>query len=168
MPEKETVFSSKIKYNGVFSFKDFYKFCYDWLKEETGLDPLVEGKYDEKIAGDSKNIIVEWKGEKKITDYFKYEVEVKFRIEKLTNVEISQGGAKVTTNKGGVEVGIKGNLIRDYKGKFEITAFKKFLRGFYEKNIIASRVEQYTGKLAEDCNEFLEQAKAYLDLEGKK
>src|SRR3989344_344048 len=114
MSEKETVFSSKVKYGGIFSFKDFYKFCYDWLKEEAGMDPLSETKYEEKIAGDAKNIAVEWKGEKEVTDYFKFEVEVKFKIDMLSNVEINQRGAKISTNKGAITIEIKGNLVRDY------------------------------------------------------
>ena len=165
--EKETIFSSKISYTGIFSFKDFYKFCYDWLKDDTGMDPLAEIKYEEKIVGDTKNIIVKWKGEKKVTDYFKFEMEVNFKIEKLTNVEITQGGAKVSTNNGKVEVEVKGNLIRDYQGKFELSASKKFLRSIYEKWVIPARIEEYKEKLAKDSDEFLGQAKAYLDLEGK-
>ena len=168
MPEKETVFSSTVTYTGVFSFKDFYKFCYEWLKEETGMDPLAELKYEEKIAGDLKFILVKWKGEKKVTDYFKNEVEIEFKIDGLTNVEINQGGAKVNTNKGKVKITIKGNLVRDYEGKFELSAFKKFLRSIYEKWVIPARVLEYKEKLAKDCDEFLTQAKAYLDLEGKK
>lgn len=167
MAEKETIFSSKVEYGGIFSFRDFYKFCYEWLKEETGLE-LGETKYEEKIIGDAKKILIEWKGFREVTDYFKFELEVKFKIDKLTNVEISEGGAKVTTNKGTVSVDVKGNLIRDYKGKFEGTAFKKFLRGIYEKWVIPARVKEYEDKLAQDCDEFLGQAKAYLDLEGKK
>ncbi|MEK6841747.1 MAG: hypothetical protein AABX91_01185 [Nanoarchaeota archaeon] len=167
MPEKETVFSSKIAYGGVFSFKELYKFCYEWLKEETGLD-ISENKYEEKIVGESKNIVVEWKGEKKVTDYFKFEVEVKFTIDGLTNVEINQGGAKVNTNKGKATITVKGNLVRDYDGKFEGTAFKKYLRESYEKWVIPARVEEYSDKLSKSCDEFLSQAKAYLDLEGKK
>src|SRR3972149_779782 len=116
MPEKETIFSSKIKSTGIFSFKDFYKFCYDWLRE----------------------------------------------------VEINQGGAKVKTNQGSVETEIKGILVRDYEGKFETSAFKKFLRGIYEKWVIPSAIEEYKGKISESCDKFLNQAKAYLDLEGKK
>lgn len=63
MVEEETVFSSKVSYNGIFSFKDFYKFCYDWLTEETGLE-ISEGKYSEKLSEDVKNIDIEWTGEK--------------------------------------------------------------------------------------------------------
>lgn len=167
MVEKDKVFSSKIKYNGIVDFAEFYKFCYDWLKEETGLD-ISEDKYSEKIAGDSKNIDIEWSGERELTDYFKFEAKVSFRVVGLTNVEISEAGKKIKTNKGSIEVSIKGNLLRDYKGKFEKSGFQKFLRSIYEKSVIAARVEEFKGKIAGDCDEFLSQAKAYLDLIGKR
>ena len=167
MPEKETIFSSKIKYTGIFSFKDFYKFCYDWLTEETGLE-LVENKYTEKIEGAAKKIGVGWSGGAKLTDYFKFEARVDIKAEDLKEVEITQGGAKIKTNQGSVEVAIKGILVRDYEGKFETTAFKKFLRGIYEKWVIPSVIEEYKGKISGASDTFLNQAKAYLDLEGKK
>jgi hypothetical protein len=167
MAEKDTIFSSKIKYDGIFSFQDLYKFCYDWLTEETGLD-MSESKYVEKLNGNSKNIDVEWAGASKVTDYFSFEVKVGFKINGLTNVEINQGNAKIKTNKGSVEIKVKGVLIKDYQGKFETTAFKKFLRSIYEKWVIPSRIEEFEGKLVGDCDEFLSQTKAYLDLEGKK
>ena len=74
---------------------------------------------------------------------------------------------KVETNKGQVKIKTEGILSRDYKGKFETSAFNKFLREIYEKWIITSKVEEFKGKIAEYCDEFLLQAKAYLDLEGK-
>ena len=169
MAEKDKLFSSKIKYNGIFSFGDFYKFCFEWLRDETGLeDSLIEEKYAEKLSGDSKNIDVEWSGSKKMTDYFKMEVKVAFRIIGLTNIEVTDGNRKIKTNKGSVEVSIKGTLVKDYEGKFEKSAIQKFLRGIYEKTVIPSRVSEYEGKVMGDCDEFLAQAKAYLDLEGKK
>jgi hypothetical protein len=167
MAEKDTIFSSKIKYKGVFSFQDFYKFCYDWLSEEMGLD-VSEEKYTEKLKGNSKDIEVDWICEKKITDYFKYEIKVSFDIQNLEKVEITQGNVKVNSNKGGAEVKIKGIIIKDYEGKFEKSAFQKFLRGIYEKWVITSRIDQMEGKLVGMCDEFLAQTKAYLDLEGKK
>mgnify|MGYP001600193273 CR=1 FL=1 len=168
MPEKETIFSSKIKYDGVFSFRDFYKFCYDWLKEETGLDPITEEKYSEKIDGAAKKIEIKWTGKKKITDYFRFDAEIEMRVKGLKEIEVPQGGAKIRTNQGSVEMGIKGILVRDYEGKFDTSAFKKFLRSIYEKWVIPSMIEEYKGKISSDCDSFLNQAKAYLDLEGKK
>lgn len=167
MAEKDTKFSSKIKYDGIFLFPEFYRFGYDWLTEETGL-LISEDKYVEKLSEDSKNIDIEWTGTRKVTDYFKFEVKVAFKIIGLTNVEINQNNTKLKTNKGSVEIKVKGILVKDYEGKFEKSSFKKFLRSIYEKWVITSRIEQMEDKIIEDCDEFLSQAKAYLDLEGKK
>ena len=167
MAEKDNIFSSKVKYGGLMDFKEFYKFCYQWLTEETGLD-VAEGKYAEKISGDAKDIDVEWVGGRKITDYFKFEVKIAFKIIHLTKAEITQDRKKIKMDNGTVEVGVKGTLVRDYDGKFEKNSMQKFMRGIYEKWVIASRIEEYEGKLISDCNEFLDQAKAFLDLEGKR
>ncbi|MDP3987139.1 MAG: hypothetical protein Q8P81_02845 [Nanoarchaeota archaeon] len=167
MAEKETIFSSSMKYNGLVSFKDFYKFCYDWLTEETGLG-LMESKYGEKLSGSSKEIRIEWKGKNDFTDYFRFEIKVEFLVLGLKEVEVEQGGAKLKTNSGSIEVKVKGTLVRDYNGKFETSAFNKTLRSMYEKWVIPSRIDQFEGKVAGDCDEFLGQAKAYLDLEGKR
>ena len=167
MPEKETVFSSQITYSGIFSFQDFYRFCYDWLTEEVGMQ-IIEDKYSEKLAGDSKNINVTWRCEKKITDYFRFDAKVTFIVNSLKKIEITNGGQKVDTNKGMIRVRVEGILVRDYLGKFETSAFNKFLRGVYEKWIITSRVEEFKERIIKYSDEFLLQSKAYLDLEGKR
>ncbi len=163
----QEIFSSEIKHDGFFSFKDFYKFCYDWLTEEFGLS-LTEKKYAEKLKGDSKEIEVEWEGTKKVTDYFKWEVSVKFRVLDLKDVELVEGKTKIRTNKGSIKVKVSGTLIRDWQGQFEKSSFRKFLRSIYDKWVIPSRVEEMEDKLADKCDDFLNQAKAWLDLEGRK
>jgi hypothetical protein len=168
MAESDIIFDTKIKYKGVFDFGEFYKFCYDWLMDETQLDFIAENKYVEKIEGNTKNIDIEWNGERKMTDFFKLKFKVKFKIVKLEKVEINKGGIKVSTNKGSVEVKMKGVLVRDYQGKFERTAWHVFLRTAYEKWIIPARIDQMEGKVFGDCDTFLAQAKAFLDLEGKR
>ncbi len=167
MAEKEDVFSSKVKYDGYFKFSDFYKFCYEWLADEEDFD-MEEAKYVEKVKGNAKEMEIEWNGKRKVTDYFRYKIKVKFRILGLTEVEVNRGGVKVKTNKGSVEVSMKGTVERDYKGKFETSPGKKLWRGIYEKFVIPSRIDQIEDKLISTCDEFLSQAKAYLDLEGKK
>ena len=166
MAEKDTIFSNKTSYGGIFPFSKFYKFCYQWLTEDVELD-LAEEKYAETLKGNSKDIDIEWSGTKKFTDYFKEQIKVKFEILGLTEVEVEQNGQKIKTNNGKIKLIVKGILIRDYDGKFEKNAFQKFLRSVYEKWIIRSRIDQFEAKLFGDCTEFLEQAKAYLALEGK-
>lgn len=167
MPEKDTIFSTQTSYNGIFPFSEFYKFCYEWFKESEGFK-VVEKKYSEKLAGDSKNVDIEWECVKNVSDYFQEQIEIKFRIIGLTKVEvIDKSGMKIKTNNGNVKLTVKGTMIKDYKGKFEESAFKKWMRGIYEKWIITARVGAIEDKITGDCNEFLAQAKAYLDLEGK-
>ncbi len=166
MSEKQVLFSSKLKHAGVFSFASFYKFCYDWLVEETTL-LMQETKYVEKIKGDMKEIDVEWEGFKKLTDYFKFEIKVKFKVLGLKEVEIVQDGKKIKTNQGQVEVSVKSTLVRDWQGLYEKNGFQKFLREAYDKWVIPSRIDQFEGKVIGDSDEFLGQAKAWLSLEGK-
>ncbi len=167
MTEKKQIFSSKVKYDGIFSFKDFYKFCYDTLSDELGF-AIAETKYAEKIIGDAKEIKIEWEGEKKVTDYFKYAIKVEFNILGLKNVEIQKEGKKIQTNKGLVEVSVKGIFVSDYEGKYNTSPTLRFFRGVYEKWIIPSTIEQMEDKLVSNCDGFLGEAKAYLDLEGKR
>jgi len=168
MAEEEKVFSSKVKYDGIFSFKDFYKFCHEWLTEETNLDDFEEEKYAEKLSGDAKDIDVEWTGQRKLSDYFKEKIKVKLSVKHMSQVKLKKGNVEVDSNKGSVEVKVSGILIKDYQGKFEMTGFRKFLRAIYEKYVIPATVNALKEKVADDCNEFLGQAKAFLDLEGRK
>ena len=167
MAEKNIVFSSKVKYEGIFSFGDFYKFCYDYLMDELGFH-VAEGKYAEKVIGDKKEIVVEWSGKAIVNDYFKYELKIVFTIFNLSNVEVEQGGRIIKTNKGEVEVKVIGVVMTDYKGHYETKPILRFIRDVYEKWVIPSRVEKIEDKLISGCDEFLGQAKSYLDLEGKK
>lgn len=167
MSEKKQIFSSKVKYDGIFSFKDFYKFCYDYLTEEFGFG-VAESKYAEKIAGDSKEIKIEWEGERKVTDYFKYVIKVDFSIMGLKNVEVQRDGKKIQTNKGSAEISMKGVFVSDYEGKYDTSPTLRFFRGVYEKWIIPSTIEQIEEKLVSSCDGFLGEVKAYLDLEGKR
>ncbi|MEK6844893.1 MAG: hypothetical protein AABX44_01420, partial [Nanoarchaeota archaeon] len=117
MTEKKQIFSSKVKYDGIFSFPEFYKFCYDYLAEEFGFY-IAELKYSEKIKSDAKEIEIEWEGGKKVTDYFKYIIKVDFRIIGLKNVEIQKESKKIQTNKGSIEISMKGIMVSDYEGKY--------------------------------------------------
>jgi len=167
MAERSQLFSSKVKHRGIFNFADFYKFCYDWLTQETALD-IAEKKYIEKIGGDSKEIEIEWEGSRKLSDYFKFESKVKIKIDGMKKVNVKQGEANVQMDSGTIEVEAKGSIVKDYQAKFENNAFNKFLRGIYERYVIAANIEATEDKIMSDCDEFLGQVKAYLDLEGKR
>jgi len=166
MAEKDTVFKGKFKQKGIFDFKDFYAFAYDWLNGE-GYN-VTENVYSEEITGDSKKIEIEWVAKKKISDYFRFVIKINWMIIGLKNVEVEREGKKLKMNSGQVEVKISGVLEKDYENKWEDHPFWKFLRGVYDRYIIRSRIEQYEDKLEGEVDEFIAQCKAYLVLEGKK
>lgn len=164
--ESDEIYSSKIKYEGIFSFRELYQFCYNWLTEEDGLI-VEEQEYSEKILGPAKELTVKWVGTKEVTDYFMYEIKVRFDVKNMTEVEINQGGAKVKSNKGILTIKAKANLLRDYDGKFESSGKMKIWRGMYEKWIISQRITEFEDKLSDITDEFLSQTKAFLALEGE-
>ncbi len=87
----------------------------------------------------------------------------------MTKIEITDSkGQKIATNKGNIEITVKGILLRDYEGKFEATSTRKFMRGVYEKWIVNARVDEMQSNLLKACDEFLAETKSFLDLEGKK
>ena len=163
---KDLVFSNKIKYSGIFNFKDFYTFSFKWLKGEVGLS-IIEDEYEEKLSGSSKDIKIKWTGKAKVAEYFHYEVKISFEATGLTEVELVRDGEKIKTNKGTIKIGVKAFLIKDPAGQFDTSATMKVWRGIYEKFIIPSRIKQYEDKLIGSADEYISQAKAFLDLEGR-
>jgi hypothetical protein len=153
MVEKDNVFKGKIKNSGLFDFKEFYRFCYTWLVDEGYF--LVEKSYSEKVGAGGKEIEIEWNATKKVSDYFR------------NNLEVEDNGKKVKMNKGQAEIGISAVLEKDWEHRWENNAFLKFLRGMYDRYIIRSRIEQYEVKIFSEADEFLAQAKSFLAIEGK-
>jgi hypothetical protein len=168
MVEKDTIFSTKLKAkNCIFNYGEYYKFCYDWLMQEVGLDVLTEKGYSEKISGDSKEIDIKWEGSKKITDYFRMDVKLTFKVLGMKKIEVEKNGKKTKADQAmSNELSIKGILARDYQGKFEKNGVMKFWRGIYERWVIPERIDQMEAKVFDDLDEFLGQIKAYLALEG--
>ena len=95
-------------------------------------------------------------------------MKVDFMIINLKEIEVTKGNVKEKTNHGEAKLIVKGILVRDYDGKFERSAFRKFLRGIYEKWVITSRVKQFEEDVIGDTDKFLQHAKGYLDLEGRR
>jgi len=168
MAEKDVVFESKLKSSLIFDFRNTYQFAYEWLQNEQY--DTQEEEYSEKVGAGSKEVEFKWKSTRKVSDYFKFEIVSKFRILRLTEVEVKdEATGKVSKmNKGDFEVKVTGTLIKDYDNKWIRDSYMKFFRAVYEKYVIPSRVKFYENKLWGECDEYLAQVKSYLSLSGKK
>ena len=167
MAEETPVFKGKLKHSGMFDFKELYRFCYSFWKE-TKEYFILEKAYGEKITATGKEIEIEWEAMKKVSDYFKLIIGMKWRIVGMTEVEAEREGKKVKISKGDIEIAVTSKLIRDYEGKWEASAFWKFSRSIYDKYIIKNKIEEMEDKIFGDSDEFLAQVKAFLSLEAKR
>src|SRR3989344_6268907 len=137
MPEKDLIIKEKVEHTGLFDFPAFYSYAHSWfVNEDYG---VTEEKYSEKVSGNKRDLLIEWKASKKLSDYFKFEISVKYEISEMSEVEAEIDGKTKKMNKGKVSAEIKGLLVKDHESKWETSAFSKFMRDFYNRYIIQSR-----------------------------
>ncbi len=165
MSEKDTMYKGKIKQGGIFHFKDFYSFMYDWIISE-GYD-LTEKKYSEKVVGDAKEIEIIWQTYKKVSDYFRFQFEIRWIILGMKDVEVQREGKKIKMNSGTLEVSFKAVLEKDYEHRWEDKPMFKFLRGIYDRYIIRNRIDEYEQNVVNELLELIDQSKSFLALEAK-
>ena len=165
MAEKNTVFKEVLKHKGTWNFTDLYNLSFSFLKDEGYT--VKENNYTEKISGFGKEIVIEWDAGKKVTDYFKNHIKVKWHVLGLKDTEAEQDGKKISTNKGEVKITIEGMLERDYEDRWENKMFYKFMRSVYDKYIIRTTTDEYEDRLTGVAVKFVAELKAFLQLAGR-
>lgn len=163
--EKDRIFSGKVSQRGIFNFKDFYEFLYDYLTDENY--DVFEEKYSEKIDGDSKSVEIKWTATKEISDYFKFEISLFWRITGMKKVKVKKEGNEITMDSASIEIKFDAVLVKDYENRWETNAVFKFLRGLYDRYIIKTRIDDYEVKLFQEINELISQTKSFLAIEGQ-
>ncbi|PIU75648.1 hypothetical protein COS75_03250 [Candidatus Pacearchaeota archaeon CG06_land_8_20_14_3_00_35_12] len=167
MSEKDLIYEEKVKYAGIFDFKDVYQTAYTWL---TDYQYWVEERtYSEKIKPNGKEVEIKWIAKRKISDYFRFFLKVDWHIVGMTTVEMTdESGNKIKMNKGQFEIKVSAYLEKDYENRWEGNAFGKFLRGTYDRFVIRSRIEQYEDKVAGELEEYVAALKSFFAIEGKR
>ena len=165
MVEKDVVTKEKMKYVGLGEFKAIYKFARNWFwKEDFN---LVEDTYDEKIVSDGKELKIEWTAWKKITDYFRISLKLKWTILAMSEVEVEVDGKRKKMNKfGELKIEIRGVLEKDYSSRWGGSAFEKFFKEIYQKYVIPQRTEEKEFQVRDYVQEFRDEMKAFLELTG--
>lgn len=162
-----TIYKSKIRYNGIFPFKALYDFCYGYLTDELDLQ-VAETKYAESGTG-SKEINIEWKGQRKLSEYFQKKITVEFVIYGAKEVDVEEEGQKVTKMQGDLKMKIKGELVKDWRGKFEENPFlRDKLKKLYNNVVLNSEIQKLKGKLFKEFDSFVNETRNFLNAEGER
>ena len=167
MAEKDIVIKEKVKYVGYGDLKTIYSYAHDWLKGE--LYSIVEEQYVEKVKGNAKDIDILWTASKKITDYFKIDLTLRWRILGMEDVEVEIDGKKKKMNKfNEISIELKGTLVKDYTNQWNKSATTKFFKEIYNKYVIPARTDKMKDEVEKVVQDFKEEMKALLELTGKK
>lgn len=164
MPERNYIIRGlKIKQRATFDMGELYKVMFRWFSRNNY--DFQEKEYLEKANADgSKQLEIAWYGNKKISDYIKFHIDVKFLIIGLKSVEVEIGNIKRKTNQGDLEMRFDAWLEFDYEGKYESQPFVKFFRDVYNKYVIKSRIEGYEIQIHEELYELVGEVKSFLNL----
>ena len=166
MAEKFILIKETLEHTGIYGFSEMYEYLYRWFKEE--LYGVIEEKYNEKVSGTTRDITVEWKCTKGLSDYFKVEISVKMEAGGISDVEVEVDGKKKKMNKGRLRIEFKGTMIRDPDSKWDASPFYRFLRDVYNKYVIPGRVESQEDKVKDDVRDVKEYIKSFLELQGRR
>jgi hypothetical protein len=164
MSEKDVVAKGlKIKQRAVFDMGELYKVMFRWFSRNNY--DFQEKEYSETAMGDgAKKLEIAWYGARKISDYVKFHIDVKFLIIGLKSTQIEVGNVKRKTNEGDLEMRFDAWLEMDYEGKFEGNPVTNFFREFYNKYVIKSRIEGYEEQIHEEIYELMAEVKSFLNL----
>ncbi|MBU2496796.1 MAG: hypothetical protein KJ767_01945 [Nanoarchaeota archaeon] len=167
MVEFDKVISLMIRQKaGLFQFKELYGFAYRWLtSEEFEVD---EKEYTEKIKPYGKEIFIEWRARRRISDYFRFYIQVVITVLGMTEVEVKKDDQKIKLNRAEIRIDVNSFLEKDYENRWETSPVAKFMRGVYDRYLIRGRILQYEVKLREETINLVEQLKAFLALEARK
>lgn len=160
MPEFDYVVPELIiqQKNVVFEVKDLYKILRSW--GDLNRYDFLEKVYTQQKEDDQNKTDIKWIFERKIDDYVKFVIRIAFSI-KGKEVSMKKKGKSV---KGDVKIRFEAYLEKDYEKFWEGKPVRKFVRGFYDKFIAASRMMRYEAKLKQECYDIYNEAKSFLNL----
>jgi len=97
---------------------ELYKVMFRWFSRNN-YDFQEKEYLEAQMEGGAKKLEIGWYSYKKISDYIKFHIDVKFLIIGLTSAEIEVGNVKRKTNQGDLEMRFDAWIEYDYEGKYE-------------------------------------------------
>ena len=131
-----------VKYRGIFNLSEVLQAIREWYRADDYEFHLKKHKF--KIpspAGAEQEI--DMHGEKKVTDYVRFHIDVFMRCWDLRDVELVKDGQKIKTNDGKIAIEISGKYELDWQKRFEGNKFLQALQDFYHDYIIKWKIKDY-------------------------
>jgi|GEM_PF-365530 len=149
-------------YEGYFEAAELYRMINGLIRAKE-YDP-VEVRNFEYVGEKGKTIEMELLPYKKITEYAKYEIKIKIRMDNVTEEVIEIDNIKKKINKGKVKIIFKAFFTTDYEDVWESKPWMFIFRTIVDKFIFPSYVHKWEDGLVRDVNMFHTEIKTFLNL----
>jgi hypothetical protein len=162
MPERRTVSSLKIKYEGLFRLNDLYDVIEHWTKER-GYDKEEKINH-EQILKTGRDILVETMPTKAFSDYDRITIKMVINIKNMKDVVIKKDNLDVHMNQGKVIISLTGFYITDYAGRWEGKPWFFFMRAVFDRWIYPVNTSKHELAVSEEVNHLYQIIKGYLNM----
>ena len=160
---KTILWKKKIAYEGLINVSGVYRVAFDWLEEQ--MYHPHEKEHMEQIFEDGKEIIVDIRGAKELSDYAKIKWQTKITFTKLKEKIIEKDNQRVKMHEGKVVFSTKVFLETDYEDSWEQKAFLYFLRTVIDRFVFKSYINKAVDRVHDQYNRFESMIKSYLNME---
>lgn len=154
--EPMNVFFHRIEREGIYDMNYLYKRMREWFDENNYI--YTEKENTTNIRDKGVEVKMTMMGERKVTDYFKFEIEAKFLVIEMEKVKVKDK----TLDKGLLRAFITCKLHFDYRHIWAKNKFSKLLRFIYNNFIVKKKIDDvYSASLkfeAEDLTNVMKDA----------
>jgi len=168
MTDKKDVFPAplKVRFKGLFDWGGLYRLVWKWMQNRQFR--VHEKRYKDKIdtaLGNELEVDV-W-GEKEITEYYQYVIEVSYHLWESKEVPVIENGKQVMRMQGRMQVNIKGSVITDWQGRYKGSTTNKLMETFLNKVILKNELEmKHIDPFDKDMHRLESEIKKFLKIEA--
>jgi len=148
----------RIRYNGLVDLGEFFRFAREWFNTHKYL--FVERSAKHKYGSGGLDKEYEWVADKKVYDYLRYDLLIRFRIKDIIDVEVIREGEKQKLQQCRMAIEFEGKLTYDPFGRFGKGLFGQNLQAiyhrFYSKQDIINKWEDQFEQQIKDLQKELE------------
>lgn len=159
---------SLIKYAGVLDLADLLSRVKAWYAQR--YYGVNEREHSEAVKSSGKELIFEFEGMRKITEYVQFRVLVKISILRLLDVIVESPEGKDRKQQAEVSIGVRSWMIKNYRGTFkskEKSRIQEFFRQIYERFIGKNQLDELKKKLILETLALIDEIKASLNVPHK-
>jgi len=153
----------EVKYSGEFDYEALYLTIYNWLKKK---GYLINETYKHKMTPSGAEVELTFKGDKKVTEFFKYKIECETKIWGLSEFEATRHGKKQKLNKGRMNITLSITLHLDYNSRFDKSEFTQRLFNMIRFTLLRKKIIiVWAGALMAECYQLHTEIKKQLGME---